>query len=109
VLEPILALDERQLGRAHAIQEQEIECEEDKLIRVAFVHRSLEPAEHWHAIGIQRAQLAVKISRLHPQCAKRLDRAAIAVRPVEACPSQKLDVAAVDPRMHAVAVVLDFV
>ena len=43
-----LALGQRQLGRAHAIQEQEIESKEDKLIRVAFVHRRLEPAEYWN-------------------------------------------------------------
>ena len=30
-------------------------------------------------------------------------------RPIEACPSQQLDVAAVDARVHAVAVVLDLV
>ena len=43
------------------------------------------------------------------QWAKRIDRAAVAVRPVEASPRQELDVAAVDARMHAVAVILDLV
>ena len=108
-LQPFLALDQRQLGRAHAIQEQEIEGEEDKLIRAAFIHRRLEAAEHRDAIAIERAQLAVEIGGLHLQGAKRLDRAPVAVRPIQACPGQQLDVAAVDARMHAVAVVLDLV
>jgi hypothetical protein len=43
------------LRRAHAIQEQEIECEEDALIRATFIHRRLEAAEDWHAIAIERA------------------------------------------------------
>ena len=108
-LQPLLALDQRQLGRALAVQEQEIEGEEDELIGAAFIHRRLEPAEDRHAVGIERAQLAVEIGRLHLQRAKRLDRAPVAMRPVEAGAGQQLDVAAVDARMHAVAVVLDLV
>ena len=50
-LQPLLALDQRQLGRALAIQEQKIEGEEDELIRAAFIHRRLEPAEHRHAVS----------------------------------------------------------
>jgi len=38
-----------------------------------------------------------------------LDRAPVAMRPVEACPGQQLDLAAVDLGVHAVAVVLDLV
>ena len=108
-LQPFLALDQRQLGRALAIQEQKIEGEEDELIRAAFVHRRLEAAEHRHAVAVERAKLAVEIGRLHLQGAKRLDRAPVAMRPVEACAGQQLDVAAVDARVHAVAVVLDLV
>jgi hypothetical protein len=33
------------LGGAHAIQEQDIEGEEDKLIGAAFIHRSLQTTE----------------------------------------------------------------
>jgi hypothetical protein len=49
------------LGRALAVQEKQIEREEDKLIRAAFVHCRLEPAEHWYAVTIERAQLTVEI------------------------------------------------
>ena len=52
---PILALDQRQFGHAHAIQEQQIEGEENKLIRSAFVHGRLEPAEHGHPLRIEGA------------------------------------------------------
>jgi hypothetical protein len=38
-----------------------------------------------------------------------LSSSAVAVRPVEACPGQQFDVAAVDAGVHAVAVVLDLV
>jgi hypothetical protein len=66
-LQPLFALDQRQLGRARAIQEQEIEGEEDKLISAAFIRRRLEPAEHGHTVGIESAQLTVEIGRLHFQ------------------------------------------
>jgi hypothetical protein len=54
-LQPFLAFDQRQLGRAHAIQEQEIEGEEDKLVRSAFIHRDLKAAGDRHALGIESA------------------------------------------------------
>jgi hypothetical protein len=54
-LQPVLALDERQLGSAQAIQKQEIEGEEDRLIRAAFIHCRLEAAEDRNAIAIERA------------------------------------------------------
>jgi len=37
-LEPLLALDERQLCRAPSIEKQKIEGEEHELIRLAFIH-----------------------------------------------------------------------
>jgi hypothetical protein len=37
-LQPFLTLNQRQLGRAYAIQEQKIEGEEDKLIGAALIH-----------------------------------------------------------------------
>jgi hypothetical protein len=44
-----------------AVQEQEIEGEEHKLIGSALVHGCLEPAEDGHPISAQRAQLAVQV------------------------------------------------
>ena len=104
-----MALEQRQLGFALAVQEQKIEGEEDELVCPAFIHRRLEPAEYRRAVSIESAELAVEIGRLHLQGAKRLDRAPVAVRPVQPRARQQLDVAAVDARMHAVAVVLDLV
>ena len=46
---------------------EEIEGEEDKLIRAAFIHRSLEAAEDRHAVPIESAQLAVEVGGLHLQ------------------------------------------
>ena len=55
------------------------------------------------------AQLAIEIGGFDRELLQRLDRASVAVRPVEASPGQQLDIPAVDARMHAVAVVLDLV
>jgi hypothetical protein len=54
-LQPFFAFDQRKLGCARAIQEQEIEGEEDKLVRATFVHCRLEPAEHRHPVRIEGA------------------------------------------------------
>jgi hypothetical protein len=59
-------------------------------LRAGFIHRRLEPAEDWHALGVECAKLTVDICGLHLQGAKRLDRAPVAVRPIEACSSQSL-------------------
>ena len=56
-----LPSDERQLRRALPIQEQEIGDEEHELVGPAFVHGRLEATEHWHAIRVQRTQLAVEV------------------------------------------------
>ena len=108
-LQALLALDQRQGRGAFAIQVQQVEGEEDQLVRAAFVHRRLEPAERRRAVGIKRAKLAIEIGRLHGQRAQRLDRSPIATRPVQAGAGQQPDLAAVDAGVHAVAVVLDLV
>jgi hypothetical protein len=60
-LQPLFALEQRQLSGAVAIQVQKIERKEHELIGTAFIHRCLEPAEHWNTVAIQRAKLAVEI------------------------------------------------
>ena len=97
------------MGRAQTIKEQQVKGEEDKLILAAFVHGGLQPAEDRHTVSVQRAKLTVEIGRLHLQRADRLDRAPVAVRPVEAGTGEQLDLVAVDPGMYSVAVVLDLV
>jgi hypothetical protein len=102
-------LDERQLSGALAVQVHKIEGEEHELIRPTFVHCRLQPAEHRHAVRVQRAKLAVEVGGLHLQRAQGFDGALISMRPVQAGPGEQLYLVAVDPRVHAVAVVLDLV
>jgi hypothetical protein len=52
---------------------------------------------------------AVEIGRLHRQCTQRRDRSSISMGPSQAGARRQLDLVAVDPRMHAVAIVLDLV
>jgi Transposase DDE domain len=46
--------------------------------------------------------------RFCPEGAERGNRRFVAVRPVEACAGEQPDVVAVDPRVHSIAVVFDF-
>jgi hypothetical protein len=62
-----------------------------------------------HAIRVECAKLAVEVGRFHLEGPQRLDRAPVAVRPVETGPRQQLDLAAIDPRLHAVAVLFNLV
>ena len=73
VLRALLALGQRQGRGAFAIQVQQVEGEKDKLVRAAFVHRRLEPAEGGRTVGIEGAKLAVEIGRLEGQRGQRLD------------------------------------
>jgi hypothetical protein len=68
--QPLLALDERQRGRALAVQVEKVEDNEHQVIGVTLVHRSLKAAERRHTVRTQRAQFAVEISRLRRQSAK---------------------------------------
>lgn len=65
-------------------RKQEIEGEVDKFARATLVHRGLQAAEDRRAIGVEGAELAADIGRLHPERAQRLYRGAVAMRPVEA-------------------------
>jgi hypothetical protein len=54
-VQPLLALDQRQLSGALAVREQKIEGEEEKRsVRPSSICW-LEPAEHWRALGIESA------------------------------------------------------
>ena len=96
------------MRRALPIEKQKIESEEHEVIRPAFIHCGLEAAEHWHAVRVQRAQLAVEIGRLYLQRAQGFDGALISMRPIPAGSGEQLDIVVIDPRVHAVAVVFDF-
>ena len=47
------ALEQRESGRAFAVQVQQVEDEIDQLLSLAFVHSGLEPAEGRHPISIE--------------------------------------------------------
>src|SRR5262249_34260167 len=96
-------------GSAFAVQVDEIEHDEHQVIGATLIHRGLQAAERGHTVMTEGAQFAVEISRLHRQGTKRFDRAGIATRPVEAGAGQQLDLPAIQPGVHAIAVVLDLV
>ena len=58
---------------------------------------------------VQRTKLAVEVGRLYFQRAQGFDGALISMRPIQSGSGEQLDLAAIDPRVHAVAVVLDLV
>src|SRR5262249_9090376 len=74
----LLALDEWQGGHARAVEIEKGEDNEHQIVCATLIHRGLGPAEGWHAIGTQRAQLTVEICRLHAQETKRFDGKAVA-------------------------------
>ncbi|MER8931011.1 hypothetical protein NKI34_34415 [Mesorhizobium sp. M0700] len=107
--QPRLAIFQRQLRNAFSVQEQKIESKEDKIARAALVHSGLKAAEGGDTVGPNGAQLPVDICFFHRQRTQRRYRRLIAMRPIEAGAGKQADVAAVDPCVHAVSVVLDFV
>lgn len=106
--QPFLALTDGQRARTRAFEKQKVEHEEHQLIGVAFIHGRLQAAEGRHAVELQRAQLAIELDGLHRQRPQRLYREAVAKRPVEPDARQQHRSPARQSRMHAVAVVLDF-
>ncbi|MER8777948.1 hypothetical protein NKH79_25290 [Mesorhizobium sp. M0977] len=104
-----LAIYQRQLRNAFSVEEQKVESKEDKIARAAFVHGDLQAAERGDAVRPDSAQLPVDIGVFHRERAQGRYRRSIAMRPIEAGAGEQADVAAVDPRVHAVSVVLDFV
>ena len=93
--------------RALAVQEQQIEGEEDELVSAALVHSRLQAAEHRHTIGIERAKFTIDVGGLRLQGLKGPDCTAIPVRPVQPRARQQLGLASLNSGVHAVAVELD--
>jgi hypothetical protein len=107
--QPRLALDQRQRGHVLAVEMQQIENEIHQPGRVAGVRRGLDHAEGRDAVREGAAQFAVGIGLARIERRHGFGDGRIFVRPVEAGAGQQLHSAAVEPRMHAVAVELDFV
>ena len=92
-----------------AVEVEKIEQEEDEGGGIAAVGRQLDHAEGGDAVGADAAQLAVEIGLAGTERVHRRGDRRIFVRPVEPGARQQFHRAAVEARMHAVAVVLDFV
>ena len=88
---------------------QKIEDEEHEPGRVARIRRGLDHAEGGDAVGEDAAQLAVEIGPCGGQSRHGLGDRRIFRSPVEPGAGEKLYRAAIEARMHAVAVEFDFV
>ena len=107
-LEPLLTLDQRPRPEILAVEIEQIEEEQDQSRRVAAVGRQLDDVERGEAVGAEAAQLAVEIGLARGERRQGLGDRRIFVRPVKAGACEQLHRAAVEPRMHAVAVVVEF-
>ena len=88
---------------------EKIEREEDQRRRVAAVRSELHDVERGDAVGADAAQFAIEIGLARAECRQGCGERRIFVRPVEPGAGEQLHGAAVEPGMHAVAVIFDFV
>ena len=107
--EPLLALDQRPRMEIFAVEVEEIEQEENQRRRVAAIGSQLNDVESSDAVGPYAAQFAVEIGLPGAERRHRRGDRGIFMRPVEPGAGQQFDRAAVEPRMHAVAIEFDFV
>ena len=107
--EPVLAFDQRPRAEILAVEVERIEQEKDKRRRVAAVRSELDDVERRGAVRADTAQFAVEIGLARVEFPHGLGDRRIFVGPVEPGAGDELHRAAVEPRMHAVAVVFDFV
>ena len=107
--EPLLALDQRPRPEIFAVEVEKIEQEEDERRRVAAVRSELNDVEGSDAVGTDAAEFAVEIGLAHIELDHGLGDRRVLVRPIEPGAGQQFRCAAIDPGVHAVAVVFDFV
>jgi hypothetical protein len=102
-------LRNRHRGDRFAIEVEEIEQEKDESIAVPRVRCVLDQAEGGGAVRTDAAQLAVEIGLPGRERRDRRSDRRVLTRPVETGAGQQPDRAPVQPGMHPVAVVFDFV
>jgi hypothetical protein len=78
-------------------------------VSAAAVGDLLHDLERGHAIGSDATQFSVDISRFALELRKGGRNCRVFFRPIEAGPRQQIQLAALNPRRHAIAVKLDFV
>jgi hypothetical protein len=106
-LELLLSLEQWAAGHFDAIEVQQVEQVEHEVAGRAGIGCRLHSRKGRDAVRPHRAKLAVEIGLFHAKPAKGSDGRRIFVAPIEPRPGQQSDAFAVDPRMHAIAVVLD--
>jgi hypothetical protein len=107
--EALLPFFKRHCADGFAIKVEEIEPEENQGPVMACVGRGLDQAERGRAVGPDPAQLPVEIrpsctERRHGRCHGR-----VFMGPVQPCAGQQPDSTPVEPGVHPVPVVFDFV
>ena len=107
--EPCLALDEWSLADVVAVEMQKIEDEIHQPGHVAGIRGGLDHAEGGYAVGEHAAQLAVEIGVARDERRHGRGDRRIFMGPVESGAGEHPDTAAIEARMHAVAVEFDFV
>ena len=105
--QPFLALEQRPCREIFAVEVEQIEQEEHEAGGVAGVRRQLDHAERGDAVGAQSAQFAVEIGLARGQRRDGRRDLRIFMRPVEPVAGEEPHLAAVEPGMHAEAVVFD--
>src|SRR5262249_48057264 len=106
--EPLLALDQRTGTKILAVDVEKIEQKKYQRRRIAAVGSELNDVEGGDAVGTNAAQFAIQIGLSRAERGHGFGDRPVFVRPVEAGAGQQFHRAAVEPCMHAVSVVLDF-
>ena len=107
--QPLFALDQWPRAQILAVEMQQIEQKEHQPGSVAGVGSGLNAAERGDAVGADAAQFAVEIGLAGIERRDGPGDRRIFLRPVEPGTGQQFDRATVEPRMHAIAVIFDFV
>jgi len=106
-LEHRLALEQRSARQVLAVEMQEIEDEIHELVRRVMIGRRLHGGKGRQAVRADRTEFAVEIGLPDLAAAERRRGRPVAVGPVQPGAREQAHVAAVNPRVDAVAVELD--
>src|SRR3954453_3557865 len=105
-LQPALAVDQGQRGDIFAVDEQEVEEEEDERA-LAGVAGILDQIKRSPAIGEHATKLAIEVGVLGRQPGNGLGNGGVFVCPDVAPAGHDLDAASIEPGVHPITVKLD--
>jgi hypothetical protein len=106
LLQPALSFYHGQAHQIFAVQEQQIEQEQDQRT-LAGIAGVLDQIERRLRIGEHTAEFAIKVGVLRRQSGNRLGDSGVFVRPVVASAGQDLHSAAIETRVHPIPIQLD--